>query len=304
MENTAKNFALQLGALITMYVSVVALIALLLSIITLLYPDVAQAPYERTAAASTVRYTIATLIVFFPAYVVLTRVVNTMRRAEAGLYLGLTKWLIYLSLLIGGGVLLGDVVGVVNSFLNGELTIRFILKALAVLIVVGAAFTYYLADVRGYWRTREASSLRYGAAVSILVVLAIVYGFTKIEAPSEVREMNIDRQEVADLQRIEMQVENYHQVNDALPESLTDAFGSLPVPSASAGRGAYAYELMTEDTYRLCADFTYPTSDAERSPYEVVNPETGVTKTSYSWDHGAGRWCFERSVAVRPAPVK
>jgi hypothetical protein len=37
--------------------------------------------------------------------------------------------LVYLSLLVGGGVLLGDLVAVILAFLNGEITTRFILKA-------------------------------------------------------------------------------------------------------------------------------------------------------------------------------
>jgi hypothetical protein len=116
MENTAKNFALQLGSLISLYVSIGALIALLFGIITLLYPDSAQYAWEGESARITIRTTIAILVVFFPTYITLTRIVNKIRRTESGTYLTLTKWLIYLSLLIGGGVLLGDLVTVLNSF--------------------------------------------------------------------------------------------------------------------------------------------------------------------------------------------
>jgi len=151
MENTAKNFALQVGSLITLYVSIGALISLVFSIITVLYPDSAQYAWEYGSATATIRTTIAILVVFFPTYIILTRMVNTIRRTEVGTYLKLTKWLVYISLLIGGGVLLGDLVMVLTGFLNGELTIRFVLKALTVLVVVGSAFVYYLADVKGYW---------------------------------------------------------------------------------------------------------------------------------------------------------
>ncbi len=137
MENTAKNFALQLGALIALYVSIGALIMLLFSTINVIYPDLERYPWEVDSASSTIRGAIAALIVFFPAYLVLTRIVNKIRRAEDAAYSAFTKWLLYLSLLIGGGVLLGDLVTVINNFLNGELTLRFILKALSVFVVVG-----------------------------------------------------------------------------------------------------------------------------------------------------------------------
>jgi hypothetical protein len=53
--------------------------------------------------------------------------------------------LVYLSLLVGGGVLLGDLVAIILAFLNGEITTRFILKAGVLLVVVGAAFLLLLA---------------------------------------------------------------------------------------------------------------------------------------------------------------
>ncbi len=110
MENTAKNFALQLGSLISLYISIVALIILLSGVITLQYPDVANGYWEQESASSSIRFSIAMLFVFFPTYIALTRMVNTIRRVEQGVYLALTKWLIYLSLLIGGGAILGDLV--------------------------------------------------------------------------------------------------------------------------------------------------------------------------------------------------
>ncbi len=190
MENTAKNFALQLGSLVTLYVSLSALTVLLFNVITVQYPDATQGYWEYESATTGIRFGIALLIVFFPAYVVLTRFVNVIRRKEQGAYLVLTKWLIYLSLVIGGGVILGDLVAVINSFLNGELTIRFMLKALVMLVVIGAAFTYYLFDARGYWQTHEKESKQYAAGAALIVVAALVLGFMHTETPAQVRELS------------------------------------------------------------------------------------------------------------------
>ncbi len=299
MENTAKNFALQLGSLISLYISIGALITLLLSIITVVYPDTAQMPYEYTSATSSIRYTIAMLVVFFPTYVILTRLVNTIRRTESGVYLTLTKWLIYISLLIGGGVLLGDLVAILLGFLNGELTIRFILKAIAVFVVVGSAFAYYLADARGYWQKDEQKSILYGAVVSVLVIASIVFGYTKIETPAEVREMNIDRAQISDLQMIQSYIESYTVVNQKLPATLTDAYGTLSVPE-SIERKAYTYEVVSESNFKLCAEFAFETNPAERSGYQgMVVSEPMMVKNAYNWDHGAGVWCFERAINTK-----
>ena len=139
MENhTAKHFVLQLGSLITLYLSIAFLLVLLFNIINLAYPDAADAYWQIESYSDAVRIGIAMLIVFFPAYLILTRQVNQIRRRESsdGSYLGFTKWLVYLSLLVGGGVILGDLVAVILGFLNGELTTRFMLKSVFCYLVL------------------------------------------------------------------------------------------------------------------------------------------------------------------------
>jgi uncharacterized protein YacL len=158
MENTTpKHFVLQLGSLISLYISLGFLLGLLFGIINLKFPDATEGYWALESASSAVRLGIAMVIVFFPTYLILTRLVNKLRRQEKnGSYLNLTKWLVYLSLLVGGGVLLGDLVAVIMTFLEGEITQRFIFKALAVLVVVGLAFHYYILDARGFWLAQNA----------------------------------------------------------------------------------------------------------------------------------------------------
>lgn len=304
MENTAKNFALQLGSLISLYVSISALTVLLFGIITILYPDTAQNSWEYQSTSSSIRASIAFLFIFFPTYIILTRLVNTIRRTEHGTYLTLTKWLIYLSLLIGGGVLLGDLVFVLMSFLNGELTIRFILKALSLFGVVSAAFVYYVLDARGYWQTEENKSKLYAVLMSAVVLLVMVFGLTKIETPTQVRETNIDQAQIYDLQNIQSYIESYYQVHGTLPKSIEQMYEGLEAPTASAERAPYTYEVVTERSYKLCAEFKFPSSQTEKMQYaNVAFPEDSGLKNSYNWDHGAGSWCFERALtAVRPLP--
>jgi hypothetical protein len=288
MENTARNFALQLGSLISLYVSIGALLTLLFSVINAAYPDVTEYYYYFASDYGyTIRAAIATLIVFFPAYLLLTRIVNKVRRAESGTYTAFTKWLLYLSLVVGGGVLLGDLVAILLNFLNGELTIRFLLKAVAVFGVVGAAFAYYALDARGYWHTHEIKSKRYGFAAALVVVAAIVLGFMNTQSPADVRQHKIDERTVNDLSSIESMVQEYHNVEGVLPASIEMAYRSLPhIPTAPEGRSAYTYTTTGALTYELCGEFAYA-SESGRDWY------TGYAGT---WAHDKGIWCFKRTV--------
>ncbi len=298
MENTAKNFALQLGSLVSLYVTIIGLIMLMFSVITAQYPDAAQGYWEVENAASMLRFSIAMLIVFFPVYLVLTRLVNNVRRNEHGVYLVLTKWLIYLSLLIGGAAILGDLVGVINGFLNGELTIRFALKALSFFVVIATAFVYYLFDAKGYWQTHERESIWYGAGATLLVIGALGLGFMNTLTPSEVREYRLDTTQTNDLSLIQSNIESYTNTAGILPETLDAAFAGVEIPVAPEGRPSYEYRVTGPAAYELCATFAHESTRAEQQQFaEPMYVDDTYMKGNMNWTHGAGEWCFARNVA-------
>lgn len=296
-ENTPRNFALQLGALISLYLSISFFLVLLFGIINTIFPDAADTQWSTRSHEGQIRFGIAMVVVFFPVYLYLTRIINKIRRTEpSGAYLTLTKWLIYLSLVVGGGVLLGDLVAVIMSYLEGEITTRFTLKALSVLVVVGAAFYYYLRDAQGYWITREKQSVLFGVISAVVVLGVVISGFMNARTPDEVREARLDDQQISDLQEIQWQIEQYYRMNDELPQSITAAYEDLTAPTAPEGRPGYSYTLSEEivsDRYELCATFAF---DSTNSTYErpVTIPATIYDK-GYDWSHEAGEWCFSRN---------
>ncbi len=304
MENTPRNIVLQLGALITLYLSASFLLTLVFGLINLSYPDAADSYWQIEDAANSVRIGIAMLVVFFPTYLVLTRYVNKFRRAESNPhYQHFTKWLMYLSLLVGGLVLLGTLVTVLYTFLNGDLTTRFILKAVAVLGVVGMAFHYYILDARGYWIKEEGQSIMFAIGIGLVVFLAIAFGLKNIETPAVVREMKIDEEQIEDLRTIQYQIDAYRVVSSStLPASLDDLYrddtegaiiGTAESFTAPEGREPYSYEL-TEQGFALCATFAHDsaTHDFVDKPYlgtaGIINAE--------DWQYKAGRHCFNRIV--------
>ena len=293
-SNTAKNFALQLGSLISLYLSLSFFLVLAFGIINVQFPDSADQWWNINQAEGGIRFGIAMVVVFFPTYLITTRYVNQIRRKETeGKYLVLTKWLIYLSLLLGGAVLLGNLVAVIATFLEGEITQRFILKALAVLVIIGGAFYYYIKDAKGYWVTHEKQSITIGVVTAAIVLATVVFGFFSIETPGEARERKIDEKQVQDLTEIQFRVEDYLNRTDSLPENLDDLYTSN-APTAPEDRAAYEYNL-TDDGFALCATFTHASDNTDRYP---VYPDKDQTIIGfYDWEHDAGRFCFERVVA-------
>ena len=59
---------------------------------------------------------------------------------------GLRRWLTSLSLFVGAVTIMTDVICVVYRLVEGDLTLRFLLKVLALLVVTGALFVYLALD--------------------------------------------------------------------------------------------------------------------------------------------------------------
>lgn len=299
MNNTPRNIVLQLGSLIALYLSVSFLLTLIFGLINLAFPIASDNYWEIESAGESVRMGIAMVIVFFPTYLVLTRLVNKYRRTESGIYQAITRWLVYLSLLVGGLVMLGTLVIVIHTFLNGDVTTRFFLKAGAVLGVTGLAFYYYLLDLRGYWVANESKSIMYGSLAGVIVLVIMVFGFMNIETPTEVREMKLDEQQLNDLRNIQWQIESYLETSTTTPQSLTEAYmGDVEmVPTAPEGRADYSY-AVTANGFELCATFSQDYTDPYANEFArptMVDSQLRI-KQSENWNYKEGRYCFERVV--------
>lgn len=288
-HNTPKNFALQCGALIALYVSISAFITVMFGVITLSFPDAADSSWQITQAQEGIRFGIALLVVFFPTYIYLTRVINQIRRTETGTYLTLTKWLIYLSLLLGGIILLGTAVSIIYSHLEGDLTTRFFLKAAILATVIKAAFYYYYQDAKSHWQTHERQSISFGVAMTIFVLVALGLGVMQLDTPAEVREKNIDDNQIGDLQDIQWRIEDYYRGEQSLPETLDNLYSGLPKPEAPDGRAPYQYRVTGDMSYELCAEFSHD------STFEANRAHT-VLEQNYNWTHQAGVYCFSRTI--------
>lgn len=299
MNNLPKQFVLQLGSLVTLYVSITAFITLIFSTINLALPDDAAGYWSIASDQSTLRLSLAILFVFYPTYLFLTRTVHQGQRTANNAYLTIAKWLIYLSLLVAGIVMLIDLVVILNTFLSGEITARFITKALALLVVIGTVFYYYILDARGYWTQRPQHSLMYAAVATAIVVGGMAASLYQIDTPSEVRNVRLDEQQINDLQDMQWRIEAYYQEQHTLPASVDELYISETMPVAPSDRTPYEYKITDSTSYELCATFTSPTSiaDARSMAYPAKDA------ANYNWDHKAGEWCFARTVPTTDGAV-
>lgn len=299
---SSKYIFLHLFVIVMLYMTVVNFLILIFQSINLLIPDpLVSGGYYIIASHGMIRFAIAAMVVAFPLLIWLTWLMNKYSAKNPAIgEMKIKKVLTYLTIFAAGLLIVGDLVGVVWTFLGGEITLRFVLKALAILLVSAAVFGYYLWDAR---RVGPSKLLKYFAwGASVVVLAAIVAGFILIGSPQKERIRRFDLQRVNDLQSIQAELINYWTGKQAIPSQLTpleDSISGYKLPVDPETKLPYEYSKTGDTAFQLCAIFGLPADDSS-VPY-MVAPAGGY---SQNWGHAAGRVCFDRTIDKALYPPK
>jgi hypothetical protein len=284
---TPRDFFLHLGIIVALYVSAVSIIALLFQIIDTTFPDTLMNyvdPYS-----SGIRFAIASLIIFFPVYILLGWLYNRdVRGTPEKKHIGIRRWLVYLTLFITGLTIVIDLVMLLNTFLGGEISTRFILKVIAVLIIAGIIFAYYILNLRGVTSRKNIFRWFVGGSI-VLVILVLAWGFYTMGSPSSQRAKRFDLERVSALQGIQYQVSSYWQDNQKLPASLdmlNDSLDARGIARDPETNQAYEYQPVSNTSFKLCATFSLAGNNSYTTPVGAED----------NWQHQAGHTCFARSI--------
>ena len=145
----AKDAFLYLLSFSTLGAWTFALGSLLFTVINAWLPDPVTSPNVYQSIAYSVSTQMASMIVAFPIYAWVLRLLGKeLERHPEKARSGVRKWLSYLALFIAAGCVIGDLITFLAFFLRGELTARFGLKVLVVLVIAGGVFWFYLTWLR------------------------------------------------------------------------------------------------------------------------------------------------------------
>lgn len=111
------------------------------------FPDPA-APAMFQSLRDQISWQLATVLVTFPIFAFVHSRIGRELAKRPDLYdSGVRKWLTYIALVLAALVVLSDGVWFVGALLRGELTIRFVLDSIVLLILGGGVFSYYLLTI-------------------------------------------------------------------------------------------------------------------------------------------------------------
>lgn len=298
MKISVKDFFLQIGAIATLYATLVAVVILLFRVINVAYPQITNGYYYNPQNIS---FQVATIIVFFPLFLGLSWLLQKSLKGASEKDFALRRWLSYLTLFIAGAVIAGNLVSILYTFLDGqELTTAFLLKALVLLVVSGGVFAYFLQDIRNKLSSGNRNIWR--IASSVFMIGAIILGFSVLGSPMNQRLARYDLQKLEGLQSIQWQLVNYYQQKESLPESLSemnDPIGGWTEPIDPQTKGSYEYERTGPLSFNLCANFNKENlAGVSRDGITMMTSyaPSPIGKGGENWSHPAGKHCYQRTI--------
>lgn len=305
-KNLPRDVFLYLLSIVTLVAIAISFGILVFQYINVYFPDLINDYYFSPASYyGSIRQALATLIVIFPVYVWVSRFLKKdIQENPEKRDLKIRKWLLYLTVFVAALVVIGDLVALINTFLEGELTTRFILKVLTIFFIAGSVFSHYYFELRELKsklkKGLDGTSIYTGTVIGV-VVAAIVFGFFVAGSPQNQRTVRFDERRVQDLSSLQNQVINYWQKKNELPQNLdqvaNDILGII-IPKDPKTGASYEYAKLGNLKFELCA--TFETSSLQNNggnrskavpmmyPYPGGEIET--------WQHNAERTCFQRTI--------
>jgi hypothetical protein len=333
MESKTKalDVFVYLGVFVSLIISVANIIQILFTAIERKFTDVLEAGMYVDMYGSDMRLAIASLVVMFPIYLLLSMYVSRdIRKFHYKRDLPIRKIFIYTTLFVTAGTLLGSLVATIYYYLGGELTIRFGLKALTVFVIAGAVCGYYIYALRRDYAKETQLPNVFAGVSAVLVILALAWSISIIGTPAEMRAKRIDSNRLSDISSIQQQVFNRFQTINKLPTTLAelnDAFQGYVVPVDPVTKEGYSYrviqqpvitlnyttkkkEMTTNAIFELCATFdTVREVSGQSSPSypkaPLLSTDASYLVSNYYyegdqspfWNHGTGETCFKRVIS-------
>lgn len=242
------------------------------------------------------KFAIASLIITAPIYIILINFVQKyLSNGRLNINSHVRKWLSYLTILVSSLVIIGELIAVIMSFLDGELTLMSGLKFLTVTLIAAGILLYSIFDIRRE-KIHKHNILRivFNAIIIPLSIITLVIAGFLMESPSHARYRRIDEQTLNKLDSLKNGISNYNFEYEALPENLDvlkkadrvylyiEDFNSIDAMHP------IKYTVVDEDSYSLCADFHLSSTEIEDYSYYGRYDDV--------FDHEAGYQCFNLDV--------
>jgi len=247
----------------------------------------------------TIRWATASITAAFPVFLLMQRIIRKEMEKDPGLEISpIRRWLTYLTLFVAVAILLTDLIVLVLRLLEGDLTSRFVLKALIAGALAGGVVFHYLKELR-LGESEKFQAPCFIAPVPLkgfligLICISLAGAIYVTGGPVKARYIAQDKQRVRDLRQIYYDVDGFYQSEGRLPKDLEECDKSPSTfienkKDLITGK-PYGYKVVDSRTFQLSSDFHLPSPKREatqgtRSYY--------VAKDDNYWTHDSGNYSF------------
>jgi len=255
------------------------------------------------------KFAISALLVAAPIFYATSRqIFKSLFSGKLDKEAGVRRWLTYFIIFVTSVVMIGWMIGIINMFLGGELTLKFILKALTAIMIAAAVFSFYLYDIKrkevSGKKDKAVTAYFYGSL--IIIVGVFTSSLFIVESPKETRNRKTDEAVINNFSEIDSAMKNYYLEYEKLPENLDVLVLEVNFLSEDdivhpVEKEKYEYKKTGDRSYELCVEFKSSNVDNEDIRYK-----------NERWLHDAGYQCIEQKIInkannqpiVAPEPVE
>jgi hypothetical protein len=179
--------------------------------------------------------------------------------------------------------------------LDGEMTVKFILKAVTAIFIAAAVFSYYFFDIRRDKVEEKDRIIKiYFFASLILVIASLTAAFVYSPTPAETRAKRQDNETLNRFNMIDNAINSYYAEKKKMPENLKELIGgnkylidSRYIKDAVSGE-EFSYKILSDKkSYELCAKFQSSNRTNDNMMDDYMRDR---------WPHDAGYKCINQGI--------
>ena len=251
--------------------------------------------YSGTFSQDALKFAISALIIAAPIFFVTTRLIyKSLVNGNLNKDSAVRRWLTYFVLLVSAVVMIVWLITTINSYLNGELTLKAILKTITVLAIAASIFSYYLYDIKREVVTdkKDKIVLSYFYATLVVVIGVFIWSLFIVESPTATRNRIMDNNVLNNFDTINNAINDYYYKYKKLPDDLemlkdTQAYLTNSNLQDPATKVRFDYKIKSGNEYELCATFKASNKNQTDMSYVYLKDR---------WPHDAGYQCLSQKV--------
>lgn len=251
--------------------------------------------YSGQFSSDELKFAISSIIISVPIFYVTTAQIHkNLFSGKMNKESQIRKWLTYLILFISSVVMIGWLIATINNFLDGDLTLKFILKAITAVGIAATIFSYYFYDIKREEVEGKKDNIikLYFFGTLFVIIIIFTTSLFIVESPTETRNRKFDESIISKFSSIDSNINNYYIDKKVLPDSLDvlkEEFSYLRDQDFEDSNGKrFEYKVLEDKKYELCATFlTSNMNDEINKDFYYPDPR---------WLHESGAQCISQKI--------